>query len=89
VISLNSMLSQPAGAIGGIVLASIAGGVSVTAAMIVGGIVLALAAPLYIPSWRAERARAAAATGATSAGPVEEMDAATAAETAPLRSWSA
>jgi MFS family permease len=63
VISLNSMLSQPAGAIGGIVLASLAGAVSVTVAMIVGGIVLAVAAPLYLPAWRARRARAVPALG--------------------------
>jgi len=30
--------------------------------MVVGGIVCAVAAPLYIPAWRAERARRAAAT---------------------------
>jgi len=27
--------------------------------MVVGGVICALAAPLYIPAWRAERARAA------------------------------
>jgi predicted MFS family arabinose efflux permease len=68
VISLNSMLSQPAGAIGGIVLASLAGAVSVTVAMVVGGIVLAAAAPLYLPSWRASRA------SRTPADPAVEAD---------------
>jgi MFS family permease len=57
VISMNSMVSQPAGAIGAIVLASLADATSLSTAMIVGGIVCALAAPLYIPAWRAELAR--------------------------------
>ena len=57
VLSMNSMISQPAGAIGAIVLAALADGTSVTIAMIVGGILCAVAAPLYIPAWRAEKAR--------------------------------
>jgi predicted MFS family arabinose efflux permease len=57
VLSMNSMVSQPAGAIGAIVLAALADGTSVTTAMVIGGIVCAAAAPLYIPAWRAERAR--------------------------------
>jgi MFS family permease len=57
VLSMNSMVSQPAGAIGAIVLASIADGTSLTTAMVVGGIACAVAAPLYIPAWRAERRR--------------------------------
>ncbi len=57
VLSMNSMVSQPAGAIGAIVLASLADGTSVTTAMVVGGILCAVAAPLYIPAWRAEKAR--------------------------------
>lgn len=57
VLSMNSMVSQPAGAVGAIVLAALADGTSVTTAMVVGGIVCAAAAPLYIPAWRAERAR--------------------------------
>ncbi|WP_157553518.1 MFS transporter [Jiangella gansuensis] len=60
VASLNSMVSQPAGSIGGIVLMAIAGALSVSAAMAVGAVVLALAAPLYLPAYRAERARKAA-----------------------------
>jgi predicted MFS family arabinose efflux permease len=59
VLSMNSMVAMPAGAIGAIVLASIADGYSVSAAMIVGGIVCALAAPLYLPARRAEVARGA------------------------------
>ena len=64
VLSLNSMVGQPAGALGAIMLAALADGTSISTAMIVGGIICALAAPLYIPAWRAERARA----GATAVG---------------------
>ncbi len=52
VVSLNSMFAQPAGAIGLICLTALADGVSVSAAMWVGGAVLAVAAPLY---WVAAR----------------------------------
>lgn len=55
VVSLNSMVSQPAGALGVVVLTGVAEGVSVSTAMIAGGLVLALAAPLYVPAWRKER----------------------------------
>jgi MFS family permease len=55
VLSMNSMVSQPAGAIGAIVLTAIASGASVSTAMVVGGVVCAAAAPLYLPAWRAER----------------------------------
>jgi predicted MFS family arabinose efflux permease len=64
VLSMNSMVSQPAGAIGAIVLAALADGTSVTTAMVVGGVLCAAAAPLYVPAWRAERARAAIAADA-------------------------
>ena len=57
VLSLNSMVAQPAGALGAIMLAALADGTSISTAMIVGGIICAVAAPLYIPAWRAERAR--------------------------------
>jgi predicted MFS family arabinose efflux permease len=57
VLSMNSMVAQPAGAIGAIVLAALADGTSLTTAMVVGGILCAVAAPLYIPAWRAEKAR--------------------------------
>jgi predicted MFS family arabinose efflux permease len=57
VLSLNSMVSQPAGALGAILLSALADGTSISTAMIVGGIICAMAAPLYIPAWRAERAR--------------------------------
>ena len=55
VLSMNSMIGQPAGAIGALVLTAIADGTSLTTAMIVGGLVCAAAAPLYIPAWRAEQ----------------------------------
>jgi MFS family permease len=57
VLSMNSMVAQPAGALGAIVLAAIADGTSISTAMVVGGIICAVAAPLYIPAWRAERVR--------------------------------
>ena len=62
VLSLNSMVSQPAGALGAIVLAALADGTSLSTAMVVGGVICALAAPLHIPAWRAERARTAGRT---------------------------
>jgi predicted MFS family arabinose efflux permease len=57
VMSVNSMMMQPAGSIGLILLSAIASGASVSTAIVVGGIVLALAAPLYLPAARAERHR--------------------------------
>jgi predicted MFS family arabinose efflux permease len=54
VLSINSMVAQPAGSAGAIVLAAIADGWSVSTAMIVGGLVCAVAAPLYLPARRAE-----------------------------------
>ena len=62
VLSMNSMISQPAGALGAILLSALADGTSISTAMVVGGIICALAAPLYIPAWRAEQARTAATT---------------------------
>jgi MFS family permease len=56
VLSMNSMVSQPAFSLGAITLAALADGTSVATAMVVGGIICALAAPLYIPAWRQERA---------------------------------
>ncbi|MFJ8580773.1 MFS transporter [Micromonospora sp. NPDC093277] len=55
VISLNSMMSQPAGALGAVVLTALADRTSISLAMLVGGVVLALAAPLYLPAWRVGR----------------------------------
>jgi MFS transporter, DHA1 family, tetracycline resistance protein len=55
VMSMNSMIAQPAGALGLIALTALATGTSVRTAIVVGAIVLALAAPLYLPAARAER----------------------------------
>ena len=56
VVSLNSMVAQPSAALGGIVLTALAGATSTSTAMLVGAGVLALAAPLYLPAWRAQAA---------------------------------
>ncbi|GAA2028308.1 MFS transporter [Pseudokineococcus marinus] len=58
VLSMNSMVAQPAGALGAVVLGALADGASLGAAMLVGAVVLALAAPLYLPARRQERERA-------------------------------
>ena len=50
VVSLNSMMGQPAAAVGAIALTALAAATSVSTAMVVGAVVLALAAPLYIPA---------------------------------------
>ncbi len=55
VMSITSMVWQPAGALGSIVLTLLAAGVSTGFAIVAGGVVLALAAPLYLPAVRAER----------------------------------
>ncbi|MEV0809992.1 MFS transporter [Micromonospora sp. NPDC050200] len=63
VISLNSMMAQPAGALGAVVLGTVAGAAGVSTAMLVGAVVLAMAAPLYLPAWRAGRAATGAGAG--------------------------
>lgn len=63
VVSLNSMVAQPAGSLGLIVLTSLATGTSVAFAIVVGAVVLAVAAPLYLPAARAERRRKVAVIG--------------------------
>lgn len=65
VLSMSSMVAQPAGAIGAIVLTALADGTSITTAMLVAGIACAAAAPLYIPAWRAEKKRHAIAEETT------------------------
>jgi MFS family permease len=52
VSSLNSMASLSAGALGLIALTSLAEATSLNTAMYVGAVILALAAPLYLPAWR-------------------------------------
>jgi predicted MFS family arabinose efflux permease len=54
VISMNSMVGQPAFALGSVLLGGLAGATSVSAAMLVGAVALAAAAPLYLPA-RADR----------------------------------
>jgi predicted MFS family arabinose efflux permease len=63
VLSMNSMVSQPAGAVGAIVLAALADGTSLSTAMVVGGVLCAVAAPHYIPAWRAKQRRRDAVDG--------------------------
>ncbi|MEV4489303.1 MFS transporter [Micromonospora coxensis] len=68
VISLNSMMGQPGFAVGAVLLTAIADTSGVSTAMLVGAVVLAVAAPLYLPAWRAGRG-AAAPGDAAPAGP--------------------
>ncbi|MGW0435106.1 MFS transporter [Micromonospora sp. NPDC003197] len=56
VVSLNSMVAQPAGSLGGVTLTALAGATTTSIAMLVGAGVLALAAPLYLPAWRSRQA---------------------------------
>lgn len=55
VLSLNSMVGQPAGAFGSLVLGGLAGAASVSTAIVTGGVVLAAAAPLYLWVWARTR----------------------------------
>jgi hypothetical protein len=55
VTSMASMVAQPAGSIGLIVLTALASGVSTSFAIVVGAIVLMVAVPLVLPAVRAER----------------------------------
>ncbi|MGB2570644.1 MFS transporter [Micromonospora citrea] len=55
VISLNAMMAQPGFALGAVLLTAIADTNGVSTAMLVGAVVLAVAAPLYLPAWRAGR----------------------------------
>jgi MFS family permease len=50
VISMNSMVAQPAGALGGMTLGALADATTVPVAMLFGAVVLAAAAPLYLPA---------------------------------------
>ena len=63
ILSMNSMVSQPAGAIGAIVLSALADGTSLTTTMVVAGVLCAVAAPLYLPALWAERRPARAGPG--------------------------
>ncbi len=66
VLSLASMAMHPAGAFGAITLGAIASSLSTGTAMVIGGIVLALAAPLFLVR---EPVSAAADPSGPSAGP--------------------
>ncbi|GIJ10237.1 MFS transporter [Micromonospora andamanensis] len=55
VISVNSMVAMPAGALGGVLLGFVGDRAGVSTAMLVGAVALAVAAPLYLPAWRAGR----------------------------------
>ncbi|MFF3866607.1 MFS transporter [Micromonospora sp. NPDC001898] len=68
VLSLNSMMGQPAGALGAVALTVLADRTDVSTAMLVGAVVLALAAPLYLPAWRAARRATPAPAAAPQAG---------------------
>ena len=61
VVSLNSWVAQPAGAMGTIALTALADATSVSVAMYTGAVILAAAAPLYLPAWRQSRATSVAA----------------------------
>lgn len=61
VLSVASMGFQPAASVGALVLGTMAGGVSVGAAMMFGGAVLALAAPLFLVKNKEQRTIIAAA----------------------------
>ncbi|SCG75699.1 MFS transporter [Micromonospora inositola] len=69
VISLNSMMGQPGFALGAVLLTAIADASSVTTAMLVGAVVLAVAAPLYLPAWRAGRRATVDGSEAPPVGP--------------------
>ncbi|MDG4801579.1 MFS transporter [Micromonospora sp. WMMD980] len=70
VLSLNSMMGQPAGALGAVVLTALADATSVGIAMLVGAGMLAVAAPLYLPAWRANRAAARSDAARSETDPV-------------------
>ncbi len=62
VLSVNSMVAMPAGAIGGIALGALADRTSITTAMVVGAAVLAVAAPLYFVARPASRSSVVSST---------------------------
>ncbi|MBX6354772.1 MAG: MFS transporter [Micromonosporaceae bacterium] len=68
VLSMNSMIAQPAGALGGVALGALADATTVPVAMLVGAVVLAAAAPLYLPARATARPAAAGPVPAGSRG---------------------
>ncbi|WP_157970784.1 MFS transporter [Nakamurella deserti] len=70
VVSLNSMVSQPAASVGVLVLTAVADRTGDTSwSFVIAGVVIAIAAPLYLPAWRAERETAPAAVAQGASGP--------------------
>ena len=63
------MVSQPAGALGGVLLTVLAAATSLSTAVLVGGVLLAVVAPLYLPAWRAHRRLQAATSDTTAVNP--------------------
>jgi MFS transporter, DHA1 family, tetracycline resistance protein len=55
VTSMSSMMAHLAFALGSILLTALASGTSVSVAIVVGAVVLAVAVPLFLPAARAER----------------------------------
>ena len=62
VLSVNSMVAMPAGAVGGIALGALADGAGLAPAMVVGAVVLAAAAPLYLVARSASRSNEVSST---------------------------
>jgi predicted MFS family arabinose efflux permease len=74
VVSLNSMASQPAAAVGVLVLTALPDSAGdTTLSFLVAGVVIAVAAPLYLPAWRAERAGAGNNAAEASRTPAPEV----------------
>ncbi|MFF5214265.1 MFS transporter [Micromonospora sp. NPDC000442] len=76
VISVNSMVALPAGALGGVLLGFIGDRAGVSTAMLVGAVALAVAAPLYLPAWRAGRVAGQPRPAADRAGRIADEPAA-------------
>jgi predicted MFS family arabinose efflux permease len=71
VLSLNEMMGRPGIILGSVALTAVADRASVSAAMVLGAVVMAAAAPLYLPARRrlaATGRSGAATTGRTASG---------------------
>ncbi len=68
VLSLNSWVSQPASAVGTVALTAFAQATSVSWAMVAAAVILAAAAPLYVPAWRQGRRSGVGTVSAAPAG---------------------
>ena len=58
ILSMNSLMASMAAGVGGIALGAVADGAGLTVAMVLGGVVLAGAAPLYLFAKRSRQALA-------------------------------